>query len=283
MCELLFESDRSHRAGFSVPGDSILAPKARVTVQVSEATWPSGRRLSCREGLKTHAASAFVVAQCSRFHRAPTGLVFVELDEASNEELKEQVAAMAAENAELGAALARRDSRIAELEARLSDLEERLGRNPRNSSMPPSAEGLGKPPAGNRQQRRAQARRQAEQPGAEDKHLAKMADADEVLVHAPSACPDCGAELSDAEVVDDEVRQVFDLPKIGPYVREHHLLRLRCRCGCEVKARRCSASPFTTAGSPTAPRTSPTSCATPTTCASSKEWVPCGTRAGRTR
>ena len=146
MCELLFESDRSHRAGFSVPGDSILAPKARVTVQVSEATWPSGRRLSCREVLKTRAASAFVVAQCSRFHRAPTGLVFVELDEASNEELKEQVAAMAAENAELGAALARRDSRIAELEARLSDLEERLGRNPRNSSMPPSAEGLGSPP-----------------------------------------------------------------------------------------------------------------------------------------
>ncbi|HVB05925.1 MAG TPA: IS66 family transposase zinc-finger binding domain-containing protein, partial [Acidimicrobiales bacterium] len=63
-----------------------------------------------------------------------------------------------------------------------------------------------------------------------------MADPDEVLVHAPSACPDCGAELSDAEVVDDEVRQVFDLPKIRPYVREHHLLRLRCRCGCEVKA-----------------------------------------------
>ena len=47
--------------------------------------------------------------------------MFVELDETSNEELKEQVAAMAAENAELRAALATRDSRIAELEARLSD------------------------------------------------------------------------------------------------------------------------------------------------------------------
>ncbi|HVB05924.1 MAG TPA: DUF6444 domain-containing protein [Acidimicrobiales bacterium] len=79
----------------------------------------------------------------------------MELDEASNEELKEQVAAMAAENAELRAALAIRDSPIAELEARLSDLEERLGRNPRNSSMPPSAEGLGRLPAGNRAQRRA--------------------------------------------------------------------------------------------------------------------------------
>jgi transposase len=162
--------------------------------------------------------------------------VFVEFDEPSNEALKGQVAALAAENAELRAALATRDSRIAELEARLSDLEERLGRNPRNSSMPPSAEGLEKPPAGNRAQRRAQARRQGKQPGTEGKHLAQVADPDEVLVHAPTACPDCGAELSDAEVVDDEVRQVFDLPKIRPYVREHHLLRLRCRCGCEVKA-----------------------------------------------
>ena len=45
---------------------------------------------------------------------------------------------------------------IAELRARLADLEERLGRTPRNSSMPPSAEGLTKPPS--RAQRRAAAK-----------------------------------------------------------------------------------------------------------------------------
>jgi len=153
----------------------------------------------------------------------------VEPDEPSYEELRE-------ENAELRATLAARDARIAELEARLSDLEERLGRNPRNSSMPPSQEGLSKPPAPNRQQRRAQARRQGKQPGAEGKHLAQVADPDEVLVHAPAACPDCGADLARAEVVDEEVRQVFDYPKIRPRVTEHRMLRLRCRCGCEVKA-----------------------------------------------
>ena len=165
-----------------------------------------------------------------------------EFDEPSYEDLKEQVAALelvvnqqAAENAEVRALLAAREARVAELEARLADLEERLGRNPRNSSMPPSAEGPSKPPV-NRQQRRAEARRQGKQPGSEGKHLAQVADPDEVLLHAPPACPDCGAGLEGAEVVGDEVRQVFDLPKMGPHVTEHHLLRLRCRCGCEVKA-----------------------------------------------
>ena len=44
-------------------------------------------------------------------------------------------------------------ARIAELETRIVELERRVGRTPRNSSMPPSAEGLSKPPA-NRAERR---------------------------------------------------------------------------------------------------------------------------------
>ena len=130
----------------------------------------------------------------------PAELVGVEFDEPSYEELKEQVAALElwppadAEAASRVAARAR-DARIAELEARLADLEERLGRNPRNSSMPPSAEGLSKPPARTASSAAAEKRRQGKQPGAEGKHLAQVADPDEVLVHAPAACPDCGAEL----------------------------------------------------------------------------------------
>ncbi len=138
----------------------------------------------------------------------------------------ERIARLEAENALLRA-------EIAELKARLADVEERLGRTPRNSSMPPSQEGLSKP---NRAQRRVEGRRQGKQPGAEGKHLAQVHDPDEVVVHAPCRCPGCGAGLSDAEVVDDEVRQVFDLPKIRPYVTEHHMVRVRCTCGCEVKA-----------------------------------------------
>ncbi len=102
--------------------------------------------------------------------------------------------------------------------------------------MPPSAEGLSKPPVPNRQQRRAAQRRPGKQPGSEGKHLAQVADPDEVVTHVPKACSNCGATLGDAEVVDVEVRQVFDLPRITPLVTEHRMERRRCRCGCEVKA-----------------------------------------------
>lgn len=57
-------------------------------------------------------------------------------------------------------------AQVSMLESKLADLEERLGRNPRNSSMPPSAEGLSKPPSPSRAERRAVARKQGKQPGA---------------------------------------------------------------------------------------------------------------------
>ncbi len=64
------------------------------------------------------------------------------------------------------------------LEASWPICEERLGRNPRNSSMPPSAEGFSKPPAPSRAERRAAGRKQGKQPGAPGKHLAQVADPD---------------------------------------------------------------------------------------------------------
>ena len=110
---------------------------------------------------------------------------------------REGIARLRAENAAL-------HERIRELESRLADLEERVRRAPRNSSMPPSAEGLSKPPVPNRAQRRAEKRRQGKQPGDEGKHLAQVADPTEVVVHEPVACPDCGADLSSAEVVGED-------------------------------------------------------------------------------
>jgi transposase len=125
---------------------------------------------------------------------------------------------------------------IAELKARLADLEQRLGRTPRNSSMPPSAEGLSKPPAPNRAERRAANRRPGKQPGSEGKHLAQVADPDEVVTHLPGLCTGCGADMADAEVIGTERRQVFDVPDICVRVVEHVSERRRCRCGCETKA-----------------------------------------------
>jgi transposase len=135
------------------------------------------------------------------------------------------------------------ESRITELEelnrslvARIADLEERLGRNPRNSSMPPSAEGFSKPPAPNRAERRAANRRPGKQPGADGKHLAQVEDPDETRTHSPPVCADCGADLAGAVLVDIERRQVFELPPMRPFVTEHRMERRRCACGCETKA-----------------------------------------------
>lgn len=147
----------------------------------------------------------------------------------------ERVAQLEEENARLREQLVQRDERIAALEARLADLEERVRRTPRNSSMPPSAEGFSKPPVPNRAQRRAEKRRQGKQPGDEGRHLAQVNDPTVIVVHEPVTCPDCGADLSSAEVAGVEVRQVFEL-EVRRCVTEHRMEVRRCSCGCEVKA-----------------------------------------------
>ena len=125
---------------------------------------------------------------------------------------------------------------IARLKRQVADLEERLGRNPRNSSMPPSAELFAKPPAPSRAERRAAARKQGKQPGAPGNHLARVADPDVTVILVPESCSSCGSGLGDAEVIDVESRQVFDLPEIRLFVTEHAAQRRRCSCGSTTKA-----------------------------------------------
>ncbi len=137
----------------------------------------------------------------------------------------ERVAQLEEENARLREQLVQRDEHIAALEARLADLEERVRRTPRNSSMPPSAEGFSKPPVPNRAQRRAEKRRQGKQPGDEGRHLAQVSDPTEIVTHEPVTCPDCGADLRAAEVAGVEVRQVFEL-EVHRHVTEHRMAAL---------------------------------------------------------
>ena len=149
--------------------------------------------------------------------------------EEHDEERAAEVDRLRVENAELR-------KTITALEAKVTELERRLGRNPRNSSMPPSVEGLSKPPA-NRAERRAQKkRRPGKQPGDEGHHLAQVSDPDEVVTHRPGRCPSCEGELAEAEVVSVERRQVFEVPRTRAHVTEHQLVKVRCRCGCETKA-----------------------------------------------
>ena len=140
-----------------------------------------------------------------------------------DEVLAALVVSLRAELAEVRAELARALERVAELEARLAQ-------SPRNSSKPPSSEGLAKPAP--RSLRRAA--------GGQDGHkgatLAQMARPDREVRHEPGCCCRCGAGLAARPVTRVERRQVFDLPPLRAEVTEHQLIERECGCGQRTRA-----------------------------------------------
>lgn len=132
----------------------------------------------------------------------------------------------------LASAVEALQGQVAVLTSRVEELEARLRENSRNSSRPPSSDGLGKPPPKPRSRRRRSGRKPGGQPGSEGRHLAQVADPDEIVLHEPGVCGGCGCGLEDGELVGAERRQVFDLPQeTRLVVCEHRSARRRCRCG----------------------------------------------------
>ena len=120
--------------------------------------------------------------------------------------------------------------RIVAQDAEIAELKRRLAQNSRNSSRPPSSDGLSKPPV-KKSLRRPSGRKPGGQSGHAGGHLAQVAEPDEVLTHPPGPCAGCGGDLDDAPVEGCERRQVFDLPEIRLRVTEHVAERRRCGCG----------------------------------------------------
>ena len=107
-------------------------------------------------------------------------------------------------------AVVERDARIEALEAENAELRRRLGQTPRNSNMPPSAQGLDKPAP--RSLRGRSGRRAGGQGGHEGRTLRQVDVPDEIVRHEPAACAGCGDGLADAAVVAVTRRQVFEIP-----------------------------------------------------------------------
>ena len=125
---------------------------------------------------------------------------------------------------------------LTEARVRIADLEARLGQNSKNSSKPPSSDGLAKPaPKSLRGRSGRGPGRPKGQPGVT---LAQVADPHHEVEHRPQgACAGCGTDLTEAEPVGVERRQVFDLPwRIGVEVTEHRLVTCRCACGTTARA-----------------------------------------------
>jgi transposase len=119
---------------------------------------------------------------------------------------------------------------IAELRVEVAELKRRLAANSRNSSRPPSSDGLAKPPAP-KSLRDPSGRKPGGQPGHEGRHLEQVERPDEVLRYIPQRCGGCGGDLSDGVLAGEETRQVFDLPPVRLAVCEHRAQRRRCACG----------------------------------------------------
>src|SRR4051812_15265429 len=137
-----------------------------------------------------------------------------------------------------GGRMAAQDARIVEQDARIAELERQLAASSRNSSKPPSSDGLDKPAP--KSLRGRSGRKPGGQPGHEGRTLRQVAAPDEVVVHEPGVCTGCGGALSaDGPPVRVIRRQVFDIPKITVRVVEHRLLARRCACGAVT----CAAGP----------------------------------------
>jgi transposase len=146
--------------------------------------------------------------------------------EPSREELLALVAAQAR-------VIEQQAARIEQLEALVAELQRRLGQNSRNSSKPPSSDGLAKPA---RRSPPGSGRSPGKQPGAPGASLARCADPDVVIDHVPQACRGCGLDLAAAANTGVVVRQVVDIPRISVSTTEHRMHKRRCGCGVVTTA-----------------------------------------------
>ena len=150
---------------------------------------------------------------------------------AANARLRELLAERDAHIAHLlaqGAQVDELQARVAELQAQVADLTARVKQTSKNSSRPPSSDGLGKPePKSLRKKTGRKPGRPKGQPGAT---MELTGTPDHVLRHEPPACRKCGTGLTGARQAGMERRQVTGIPPVKAEVTEHQMIERECPC-----------------------------------------------------
>ena len=147
------------------------------------------------------------------------------------------VVSLRRELAETAGALEQARAELAQAREQIAELEARLRQTSRNSSKPPSSEGLAKPAPKPRSLRKKTGRKPGGQDGHKGTTLAQVARPDREIRHEPGCCGKCGAGLAGRPVTGVERRQVFDLPPVRAEVTEHQLIERECGCGHRTRGR----------------------------------------------
>ena len=100
--------------------------------------------------------------------------------------------------------------------AEIADLKSRLNKNSRNSSRPPSSDGLSKPPSKNDKNNASLRPKGKNKTGGQNGHLGSTLSPhnkpDKVIRHDLMVCPNCAGDLSNVAHDATQSRQVFDIP-----------------------------------------------------------------------
>jgi len=125
--------------------------------------------------------------------------------------------------------------------AEIADLKSRLNKNSRNSSRPPSSDGLSKPPSKNNKNNASLRLKGKNKTGGQNGHfgstLSSHEKPDKVIRHDLMVCPNCAGDLSNVAHDATQSRQVFDIPEPSVEVTEHQIEIKHCpSCGHHVRS-----------------------------------------------
>jgi transposase len=141
---------------------------------------------------------------------------------------REEILAAYAEGAEAVVALF--EQTIGQLAVRVSALEDQLAKNSRNSSKPPSSDGMRKPAP--KSLRKSSGKKCGGQPGHPGKTLMTTETPDHICVHPVAECAHCHTALDEVPADGHVKRQVYDLPPVRVEVTEHQAEIKHCpHCG----------------------------------------------------
>ena len=116
-------------------------------------------------------------------------------------------------------------------ESRIKDLEDQIAKNSKNSSKPPSSDGLKKPSP--KSLRKRSGKRSGGQKGHRGNNLKMVSTPDVEEIHKVRTCKNCKKDLSKMKASAYQTRQVFDIPPMKVQVTAHKSEIKICSCGCK--------------------------------------------------